>query len=74
MEINYNKHIWEGWRIKDFIDELEYAVDNLICNSIEFHITVTRKDIEKCCIDNQPYFKKVIPEVVEHFCQKYNIK
>lgn len=32
-----------------------------------------RKDLAKWCADNQPYYKKVIPEVVEHFCVIYNI-
>lgn len=33
-----------------------------------------RKDLAKWCADNQPYYKKVVPEVVEYFCVTYNIK
>lgn len=32
-----------------------------------------RKDLAKWYADNQPYYKKVIPEVVEYFYFIYNI-
>lgn len=32
-----------------------------------------RKDLTKWCIDNQPYYKKAIPEVIKYFCSVYNI-
>ena len=32
-----------------------------------------RKAFAKFCADNQPYYKKVIPEVVDYFCSVYNI-
>lgn len=73
-KINYNKHIWEGWRVQDFVDELEDTVNIFISNSREFHKTVTKTDLKKFIADNQPYIKKAIPEVVEHFSRKYNIK
>ena len=33
-----------------------------------------RKSLAEFCTDNQPYYKKVIPEVVDYFCYVYNIK
>lgn len=69
-KIDYNKEIWEGWKVKHFIEELEYEMD-LINQRIPFK---TKKDIEKYTSENQPYYKKVIPEVVKHFCLRYNIK
>lgn len=71
--IDYNKHIWEGWKVIDFINAVEPFAEALVANSKDFNIPVTKKDIRECCIDYQPYYKKYIPEVVEHFCNKYNI-
>jgi hypothetical protein len=61
------KQIWEGWRVMDFIAKLETP----------FYYTskmTTRKEIKKWCMDNQPYYKKYIPEVVEYFCRKSGVK
>lgn len=52
---------------------LNLFAEALVANSKDFNIPVTKKDIRECCIDYQPYYKKYIPEVVEHFCNKYNI-
>lgn len=64
MKIDYNKHIWEGWTVQDFIDDL-----HTMFNHVK-HDLKTRKHVKEWCIYNQPYYKKYIPEVVEHF---YNI-
>lgn len=72
--IDYNKHIWEGWLVKDFIEELNDVVDIFVSNSNEFHSKITKEDLKKFIVDNQPYYKKEIPEVIEYFINKYNIK
>lgn len=74
MKINYDKHIWEGWKVIDFIQAIKDDVDIFVSNSREFHITITKAELKKFCMDNQPYYKKYIPEVVEYFAVKYNIK
>ena len=33
----------------------------------------TRKELAKWCMNNQPYYKEEIPDVVNYFCNKYNI-
>jgi len=68
MKINYNKHIWEGWTVQGFIDNLEI--------SFKFKKTSlkTREDVKKWCMSEQSYYKKYIPEVVNHFCNILNIK
>lgn len=68
MKINYNKHIWEGWTVQNFIDELNQFVD------FQDQKFKSKKELKEFCKDNQPYYKKYIPEVVEHFAQKYNLK
>lgn len=72
--IDFNKEIWEGWTVQDFIEELEEEIDTFVSNSREFHTNITRNDIKKFCMDNQPYYKKYIPDVVNYFCNRYNIK
>lgn len=68
--INFNKEIWEGWRVKDFIDYIEPFIDARI-NSI--HAPKNKKELAKLCAEEQPYYKKVIPDVVDYFSNKYNI-
>ena len=33
----------------------------------------TKEELKEFCMDNQPYYKKHIPEVVNYFAKKYNI-
>lgn len=72
--INYDKHIWEGWTVQDFIDELESTIEQIMRGNSWKSPFKTRKELAKWCTDNQPYYKKVIPEVVKYFAVKYNIK
>ncbi len=66
--IDYNKHIWEGWLVQDFIDELNQFI------GFQNQKFKSKKELKEFCKDNQPYYKKHIPEVVEHFAQQYNLK
>lgn len=68
------KEIWEGWSIQDFIDELQPLL-TLVQEGDSWHKSLTnKKELKEWCIDNQPYYKKYIPEVVNYFAKKYNIK
>lgn len=69
-----NKHIWEGWTVQDFIDELE-PIFNMIQNN-QSHIKPfkDKKELKQWCTDNQPYYKKHIPEVYNYFSNKTNLK
>ena len=64
--MNLSKHIWEGWIVQDFIDTLEVQ--------IKYVTFKDKKELKKWCMDNQPYYKKYIPEVVEHFAKQYDLK
>ena len=58
-----NRHIWEGWTVENFIDEL----------SIEFNYHPkfkSRDEVKKWAMENQPYYKKYIPEVVDYYWEK----
>lgn len=72
--IDYNKHIWEGWLVQDFINELNELVTIALAKKSHFKTIQTKKDLKEFCMSNQPYYKKYIPEVVEHFAQKFNLK
>ena len=72
-QIDLNRHIYEGWRIKDFINDLDPLLSMVMRG--ESHITPFegKKELSKWLQDNQPYYKQPIPELVEYFSQKYQI-
>ena len=76
--IDFNKHIWEGWRVGDFIRELQPQLDSLYSQK-DYNIYAAKPFESKAamreyCKDNQPYYKKRIPEVANYFIQRYKIK
>ena len=74
MKINYNKHIYEGWTVQNFIDDLAPQLSIIMCGNSWRDPIKTKEALKVWCMDNQPYVKKHIPEVVEHFTHKYNLK
>mgnify|MGYP004665320661 CR=1 FL=1 len=60
--MNRDKHIWEGWTVGDFIDELELPFKYQKFNS--------KQELKDWVKSNQPYYKKHIPEVYNHFLKK----
>lgn len=80
-EIHLEKHIWEGWRVIDFINELKPSLDALYSqfvsdphNGYLREIFKSKANLRKWCKDHQPYYKKRIPEVANYFIQRYKIK
>ena len=69
-----NKHIWEGWTVQSFITELEWLLERIQTNNSHVKPLTTKAELKAWCKDNQPYYKKHIPEVVNHFAKKYNLK
>jgi len=70
--INRNKHIWEGWTVGNFIDDIEPTFDRITSGSNQWMQTTfeSRQDLKNWVKDNQPYYKKHIPEVYNYFLQK----
>jgi len=65
-----NKHVWEGWTVQDFIDALEPTF-NVIMEESSWHKPFeTKAEIKAWCMENQPYYKKHIPEVFSYFKKK----
>ncbi len=57
-----NRHIWEGWTVQDFINELEVT--------FPYQRFKTKQDVKEWCKSEQPYYKKHIPEVCNYFTKK----
>ncbi|HML65289.1 MAG TPA: hypothetical protein PKC55_10700 [Dysgonomonas sp.] len=56
-----------------FVDELQPVFD-LIMLGLSWQPKLTSKaEVKKWCVNNWAYYKKYTPEVVDHFCQQYNI-
>lgn len=68
------KFEWEGWTAQDFIDELEPIVDLIMEGRGITKPFKDRASLEKWCLSNQPYYKKRIPEVIDYFAEKYNLR
>ena len=72
--VNLTKHIWEGWTVQSFIDELEPMLHQIMTNNSWIKPIETKEELKKWCMENQPYYKKHVPEVEKYFCNKYKIK
>ena len=69
----YNKHIWEGWTVGDFIEALKVELDLIMTGRSIYKPLKTKKELRKWCADNQPYYKQEVPEVVEYLAVFYGI-
>lgn len=69
-----NRHIWEGWTVQCFIDELEPTFNMIMNNRSWKNPFTSKEELKKWCKDNQPGYKKHIPEVYQHFVKKANFK
>jgi hypothetical protein len=67
-----NKHIWEGWTVQSFIDELEPMFNQIMSGQSWKKPFKDRDELKKWCMENQPYYKKYIKEVVDYFWRKCN--
>jgi len=64
--IDFDRHVWEGWRVGDFIHDLEQI--------FEPSYFETKLELKDWCKSNQPYYKKHIPEVYNYFLSKTKLK
>jgi len=68
--VNNTKHIWEGWTVQDFINELEPTFNMILSNNSWKKPFQTKQEVKEWCKDNQPYYKKHIPGVANYFIKK----
>jgi hypothetical protein len=69
-KIDFEKHVWEGWCVLDFINHLTPQFNMIMNNGSWQKPFKSRDEIKKWCMDNQPYYKKYIKEVVDYFYQQ----
>jgi hypothetical protein len=62
-----NKHIWEGWTVQDFINDLEPTFNTIMSGQSWKKPFISDTELKEWCKDNQPYYKKHIPEVFSYF-------
>lgn len=58
-----DRHVWEGWHVSDFIEDLSFTFSNKNFKS--------KEQLKQWCKDEQPYYKKHIPEVYKYFLNKW---
>ena len=74
--VNIEKHIWEGWKVIDFINQIEPTLeiilsnhrDSFYCDKKPFK---SRDEFNSSVKMEQPYYSKYIPGVVSYFARKY---
>jgi hypothetical protein len=71
--IDLQKHIYEGWVVVDFIKDLEPTFNMIMSNNSWQKPFTTKEELKKWCMENQPYYKKHIPEVYHYFLNKTNL-
>jgi hypothetical protein len=72
-KIDYNKHVWEGWTVRSFIDELEPSFNMIMNNGSWQKPFASKEELKDWCKDNQPYYKKHISGVYNHFLKLSNL-
>lgn len=72
--VNMEKYIWEGWTVRNFIEELEPLVDMIMNGNAMTEPFKTKKEMSAWIKENQPYYKKAIADVNNYFAKKYNLK
>jgi len=65
--MNRDKHIWEGWTVGDFIDDIEVTFNY---RSKYSNFWKSKEDLKKWVASEQPYYKKHVPEVYNYFLKK----
>jgi hypothetical protein len=68
--IDFEKHIWEGWTVGDFINELEWSFNRIQRELSHTKPFTNRDEVKKWCMENQPYYKKYIKDVVDYFARQ----
>ena len=69
-----DKHIWEGWTVRDFIEALKPELDLIMTGRSWRKPFTTKKALEAWCADNQPQYKVPIREVSKYFSVLYGIE
>ena len=66
-----NREVWEGWTPQNFIDALEPEIRLIMTDQSWRKPFTEEEELVRYVVDNQPYYKKAIPEVNEYFIERY---
>lgn len=69
--MNLKREVWEGWTPEDFINELLPLVDLVMSGGSIIKPFKNKEELYSFIKDNQPYYKKSIPEVNDFFARRY---
>jgi hypothetical protein len=72
--VNIERHVWEGWRVKDFIEDLAPQLNQIMSGKSYIEPFEYIDQLADWCTSNQPGYKRLIPEVVNYFADKYGIR
>ncbi len=75
QKYQFNKHIWEGWEVRDFITRIEPNLDRMMEYGLSIYadpVFKTKDDIRNYVKNNLPYTTKAWREVSKYFIDKYN--
>ena len=71
---NPDREVWEGWTVRNFVDEICGELDMIMIGGSFIEPFKTAKELVAHIKEIQPYYKKSIPEVNEYFAKRYNLK
>jgi hypothetical protein len=71
---NLRRYVYEGWTPQDFIDALSPEIRAIMAGESWKKPFTTKKEMCEYIKDNQPYYKKSIPEVNKYFADLYGMK
>lgn len=74
MTIDMNKQVWEGWTVGAFIADLSPQIHAIMTGQSWREPFQNKKELADWCKDNQPYYKKRIPDVNNYFAAMYRLK
>lgn len=72
--MDLQREVWEGWTVQNFINELSDEIDMIMRGESWESPFKTKAELAKYTKDNQPFYKKSIPEVNTYFAKKYGLK
>ena len=71
---NLTREVWEGWTALDFINDVSDVVDMVMMGESFIEPFKTKAELVAFIKEQQPYYKKSIPEVNTYFAKKYGLK
>lgn len=72
--LNLDREVWEGWTVRNFIDELSDEILMIMECGSWVDPFKTKAELTEYIASAQPYISEPIPEVVEYFALCYGLE